>query len=502
MDDKAKYIEEAKHNAKTISSEIRELSSIDANSSDSFAKYKDKSQIILDRFKNLKPLLKEDRENLWDSFQQVSNEYKQKQTKRKENRIYASTRKREIVVSTIREAKANATGDLESLRKADELLKTANERMRSGWSDGFSPIEGFFHASDGKMTKEDLEFCWQYWKEAKEKVNSRRKEIFSNNYYNIKSDLNPISDLAVYGDPYEALKRIKETRNKIFSHQMSRENKDSLLHSLDTWYQKASERIQEKRKENERKQKEWEQRKAEKEKKQKEWEQKQKEWEEKKRERDRKQKEWEEKKAERERNQREWEARKAERERKQREWEARKAENERKQREWEAKKIERERKQREWEERQRDRERKQREWEERKLERERKQQEWEDRKRNRGGGRHGGGCYITTATCLTLGKPDDCIELSAIRRFRDDWLCNQKNGIEIIIDYYHIAPKIVDVINENEDSKLIYKDIWEKYLIKFFQLIQAKQNKKAQSIYLKMVNELSSKYLNFNALDG
>lgn len=474
MEDKAKYIEEAKHNAKSISSEIRELSSIDVNATDSFAKYRDKSQIILDLFKNLKPLLKEDRENLWESFQQVSNDYRQKQTKRKENRIYASTRKKEIVVSTIREAKAYATGDLESLKKADELLKTANERMRPGWNDGFSTIDGFFHTSDGKMTKEDSEFCWQYWNEAKEKINSRRKEIFSNNYYNIKSELNSISDLAVYGDPYEALKRIKETRNKIFSHQMSRENKDSLLHSLDTWYQKASERIQEKRKENERKQKEWEQRKAEKEKKQKEWEQKQKEWEEKKRERDRKQKEWEEKKAE----------------------------NERKQREWEAKKIERERKQREWEERQRDRERKQREWEERKLERERKQQEWEDRKRNRGGGRHGGGCYITTATCLTLGKLDDCIELSAIRRFRDDWLCNQKNGIEIIIDYYHIAPKIVDVINENEDSKLIYKDIWEKYLIKFFQLIQAKQNKKAQTMYLKMVNELSDKYLNFNALDG
>ncbi len=139
--------------------------------------------------------------------------------------------------------------------------------MRSGWTDGFSAIEGFFHTNDGKMKKEDLEDCWQQWNDVKERINSRRKEIFSNNYHNIKDDLNSISDLAVYGNPFEAIKRIKETRENVFSHPMSKENKELLLHSLDEWWRKAQERIQEKKKENERKQKEWEDRKAEKEKK-------------------------------------------------------------------------------------------------------------------------------------------------------------------------------------------------------------------------------------------
>lgn len=516
MDDKNKFVEEAKQNARTLSSEIRDLSSIEVTSPETFERYKNKSQKVLDLFKNLKPLLKEDRENLWSSFQQISDAHKRKQEERKKSRDYASTRKKEVVVSTIREAKNYASGDFDSLRRAEDLLKTANEQMRSGWSDGFSVLEGFFHTSDGKMKKEDLDYCWQLWNEAKQKITDRRKEIFSNNYHNIKEDLYPISDLAVYGNPYDAVKRIKETRGKVFSHPMSKESKDSLLRSLDEWWRKAQERIQEKKKENERKQKEWEQRKAEKEKKQKEWElrkaerekkqkeweRKQKEWEEKKKERERKQKEWEARKVEREKKQKEWEARKAEKERKQREWEARKVERERKQREWEARKIERERKQREWEERQRERERNKREWEERKLERERererKRQEWEDRKRNRGSGKRGGGggCYITTATCLTLGKPDNCLELKMIRIFRDNWLSHQKGGNKIISEYYVVAPTIVKAIYERNNFREIYKNIWDNYLNQFFAFILAGKNKNAKSIYLRMVKELTREFIN------
>lgn len=479
MKDSNKFIEEAKQNAQTISSELRELSSIEVTSSESFACYRDKSQRVIELFKNLKPLLKEDRENLWNKYQQISNNHRQKQEERKKNRIYASTRKKEVVISTIRDARTYADGDFNSLRRAEDLLKTANEQMRTGWSSGFGVADGLFNMTDGKMTKEDLEYCWQYWNEAKAKINSRRKEIFSNNYDYAREDLNAISDLAVYGDPFEALRRIKTTRGKVLSHPMNRENKQSLLNSLDEWWSKANERIKERKKEQERKQKEWELRKAE---------------------REKKQKEWEARKAERERKQKEWEIRKAEREKKQREWELRKVERERKQREWEARKIERERKQREWEERQRERERKNIEWQERKLERERerarKQQEWEERKRNRGSrGRSSGGCYITTATCSTLNKGDNCYELNAIRQFRDKWLSIQKDGKKIISEYYEIAPKIVISINLQNDRRQIYENIWDNYLVNFYKLIIAGKNKKAKLLYLTMVNDLKTRYL-------
>jgi DNA mismatch repair ATPase MutL len=227
---------------------------------------------------------------------------------------------------------------------------------------------------------------------------------------------------------------------------------------------------------------------------------KQKEWEERQRERDRKQKEWEARNAERERKQKEWErkqkeweARKAERERKQREWEERQRERERKQKEWEARKAERERKQKEWEERQRERDRKKSEWEQRKQESENRRQHYQENKRNngsrRGGGKgNGGGCYITTATCLTLGKDDFCHELMTFRNFRDTYL---KEHYPLLIEkYYMIAPQIVESIDKNKNRKIIYTIIWNKYLKDCYLLIKQNNFDEAKELYINMVTEL------------
>lgn len=251
----------------------------------------------------------------------------------------------------------------------------------------------------------------------------------------------------------------------------------------------------------ERKQKEWEQRQKEHEKKKVEWEQRQKERERKKAEWERKQKEWEHRKKEQERKKAEWEQRQRERERKKAEWEQRQRERERKKAEWEQRQREREQRQREWEQRQRERERKKSEWEARKAENERRRQEYEERKRsrgNRGGGSRrssSGGCFITTATCQALNKGDDCLELNLIRDFRDNWLSIQKNGLKIILDYYHYAPLIVDRIEAKKNKKTIYRKIWTNYLNDFFQHILLNNFEDAKRKYLAMVRDLKITYL-------
>ena len=65
-------------------------------------------------------------------------------------------------------------------------------------------------------------------------------------------------------------------------------------------------------------------------------------------------------------------------------------------------------------------------------------------------------CYITTAVCASLGKPDDCYELNLMRRYRDEYLVNQKGGEEIVAEYYDIAPTIVNRINRMENSEDVY----------------------------------------------
>ena len=46
------------------------------------------------------------------------------------------------------------------------------------------------------------------------------------------------------------------------------------------------------------------------------------------------------------------------------------------------------------------------------------------------------GCFITTATCAEYGKPDNCYELTMFRKFRDEWLSKQPDGLKLIEEYY------------------------------------------------------------------
>jgi len=65
-----------------------------------------------------------------------------------------------------------------------------------------------------------------------------------------------------------------------------------------------------------------------------------------------------------------------------------------------------------------------------------------------------GRCFITTATCETLGKPDNCYELNLFRDFRDNWLERQPDGKALIQEYYDVAPKIVNSINKRKDANI------------------------------------------------
>ena len=65
-------------------------------------------------------------------------------------------------------------------------------------------------------------------------------------------------------------------------------------------------------------------------------------------------------------------------------------------------------------------------------------------------------CFITTAVCQELGKPDDCEELTAFRAFRDGYLRSRPDGEALIREYYNIAPGIVTCINTCSDRHASY----------------------------------------------
>lgn len=107
-----------------------------------------------------------------------------------------------------------------------------------------------------------------------------------------------------------------------------------------------------------------------------------------------------------------------------------------------------------------------------------------------GGGRCGGGCYITTATCEELGKPDDCYELNAFRGFRDNWLKFQTDGQELIERYYSTAPAIVELINKQPNRSEVYHHLNEQYLSKCLSHIEKNENEECKKIYVNMMKYL------------
>lgn len=104
-------------------------------------------------------------------------------------------------------------------------------------------------------------------------------------------------------------------------------------------------------------------------------------------------------------------------------------------------------------------------------------------------------CYITTAVCESLQKPDDCYELQILRNYRDEYLMSQKDGKDIVMKYYDIAPTIVKHINQTEHAEEIYRNIYTKYLMPCIRMVEREELEECKDTYCSMVQELQQKYL-------
>lgn len=104
-----------------------------------------------------------------------------------------------------------------------------------------------------------------------------------------------------------------------------------------------------------------------------------------------------------------------------------------------------------------------------------------------------GFCYITSAVCDTLNKPDDCYELVRLREFRDQYLMNSVDGKRLVDEYYNTAPRIVAYINLQTGSEMIYHQIWSKYLVPCLKDIESGHREKCKKRYVRMVRQLRSK---------
>lgn len=104
-------------------------------------------------------------------------------------------------------------------------------------------------------------------------------------------------------------------------------------------------------------------------------------------------------------------------------------------------------------------------------------------------------CFLTSACIEAKGLADDCEELTALRRFRDEWLRKQSGGAEEIEEYYRIAPEILSAIHQREDCGRILDELYEKLVAPCVKMIRQEQYAEARALYRETVMKLKEEYL-------
>ncbi len=105
-----------------------------------------------------------------------------------------------------------------------------------------------------------------------------------------------------------------------------------------------------------------------------------------------------------------------------------------------------------------------------------------------------GGCFLTTACVESAGLPDNCHELTTLRKYRDEYVSCLPSGDELLKKYYSDAPRIVDAISHSEAPEKVYGNIFSEIQKAIF-FISKGENEQAFSVYQELFSRLSKKYL-------
>lgn len=103
------------------------------------------------------------------------------------------------------------------------------------------------------------------------------------------------------------------------------------------------------------------------------------------------------------------------------------------------------------------------------------------------------GCFITSACCEAVGLNDDCFELRALRRYRDEVLAKRPGGAGEIAAYYALAPLILARL-PREGRKRLLAFLYARYILPSALAAQLGLNALAYRLYAAMLRELASTF--------
>ena len=115
----------------------------------------------------------------------------------------------------------------------------------------------------------------------------------------------------------------------------------------------------------------------------------------------------------------------------------------------------------------------------------------------RGGNSSGGSsCFISSACAESMGLPDDCDKLQALRLFRDRRKTEDPAFAALVEEYYRIAPPIVEWINSKPDSKNEFLRLYKELVVPCVELIKNAKEDEAINLYTSQVRQLQARFEN------
>jgi hypothetical protein len=104
------------------------------------------------------------------------------------------------------------------------------------------------------------------------------------------------------------------------------------------------------------------------------------------------------------------------------------------------------------------------------------------------------GCFVTTAACGLVGLADDCFELTALRRFRDEVMARTGSGRADIALYYRTAPAILAEIDRRGDRRRLLR-LYFTHILTSALAARFGLRRLPWRIYRDMMHRLTARYL-------
>lgn len=103
-------------------------------------------------------------------------------------------------------------------------------------------------------------------------------------------------------------------------------------------------------------------------------------------------------------------------------------------------------------------------------------------------------CFLTSACADFAGLPDDCFELSVLRRFRDEILMQMPRGTDDIALYYRIAPAIIERIDASPRRSRELARLYVLYILPSALAAWLGWAGVARRTYTRMMRDLAARY--------